>query len=209
MFVRLGVTIPVDLHLENGKIVLMKNSLKLFSLFLFLTALPAFAGLEVGSKVDAFSANADSGDVWQLSENLGKKNIVVYFYPAAMTGGCTKQACAYRDQSAALNDVDAIVIGVSGDSVNNLKLFKQANALNFPLLSDANGSIASQFGVATKEGGSIERELDGIMHTLTRALTTMRWTFVINKEGKIVYKNDKVNPTEDTGTVIELLKKLG
>lgn len=179
------------------------------SLVLFFSGICAFAGLEVGSKVDAFAANADSGDLWQLSEHLGKKNIIVYFYPAAMTGGCTKQACAYRDQSAALNGVDAVVVGVSGDSVNNLKLFKKANDLNFPLLSDANGSIAQMFGVATRDGGSIEREVDGIMHTLTRGITTMRWTFIIGKDGSIVYKNDDVKATEDTATVIEELKKLG
>ena len=187
----------------------MKNSIKLMPLLLLVSAVSAFAGLEVGSKVNAFAANDDTGTLWQLSEHLGKKNIVVYFYPAAMTGGCTKQACAYRDQSAALNGVDAVVVGVSGDSVNNLKLFKQANDLNFTLLSDANGSIASQFGVATRDGGSIEREVAGIMHTLTRGITTMRWTFIIGKDGSIVYKNDKVKATEDTSTVIAEIKKLG
>lgn len=187
----------------------MKKSLRLIPIALLITAVSAFAGLDVGSKVDPFIANTDTGDLWQLSEQIGKKNIVVYFYPAAMTGGCTKQACAYRDQSAALNEVDAIVVGVSGDSVNNLKLFKQANDLNFPLLSDADGSIAEQFGVATRDGGSIEREIEGMMHTLTRGITTMRWTFIIGKDGTIVYKNDAVNATEDTATVIEEIKKLG
>ena len=186
----------------------MKRILSLFSLLLLISGLTASAGLEVGSKVDSFIANADSGDLWQLSEHVGKKNIVVYFYPAAMTNGCTKQACAYRDQSAALNDVDAVVVGVSGDSVNNLKLFKQANDLNFPLLSDADGSIAELFGVATRGGGSIERQLDGITHVLTRGLTTMRWTFIIDKNGKVVYKNDQVKATEDTSTVLAELKKL-
>ena len=188
----------------------MKKSLSLISLFLLVSSLIASAGLEVGSKVETFSANADSGDLWQLSDYLGKKNVVVYFYPAAMTGGCTKQACAYRDQSAALNDVDAVVVGISGDSVNNLKLFKKANDLNFPLLSDANGGIADMFGVSVGRGSkSIEREVDGIMHTLTRGLTTSRWTFIIGKDGSVVYKNDKVNATEDTATVIAELKKLG
>ena len=186
----------------------MKRILSLLSLLFLISGLSASAGLEVGSDVDPFIANADSGDLWQLSEHIGKKNIVVYFYPAAMTGGCTKQACAYRDQSSALNDVDAVVVGVSGDSVNNLKLFKQANDLNFPLLSDADGSIAELFGVATRGGASIERQLDGITHVLTRGITTMRWTFIIGKNGKVVYKNDKVNATEDTSTVISELKKL-
>jgi peroxiredoxin Q/BCP len=187
----------------------MKTSFKFVSLFLLISAISANAGLEVGSSVDSFAANDDTGILWQLSDHIGKKNIVVYFYPAAMTGGCTKQACAYRDQSAALNEVDAVVVGVSGDSVNNLKLFKQANDLNFTLLSDASGSIAAQFGVATRDGASIEREVAGIMHTLTRGITTMRWTFIIDKNGSVVYKNDKVKPTEDTSAVIAEIKKLG
>ena len=115
------------------------------------------SGLDVGDQVGGFVANDDTGSLWSLHDHLGKRNIVVYFYPAAMTGGCTKQACAYRDRSAHLHELDAIVVGVSGDSVNNLKLFKQANQLNFTLLSDVDGSIARLFGVPIRDGGSIER----------------------------------------------------
>ena len=175
-------------------------------LALFSTA--AFAGLNVGSTVDSLVANDDEGNLWSLNDHLGEKNIVVYFYPAAMTGGCTKQACAYRDQSAALNDLDAIVVGVSGDSVSGLALFKEANALNFTLISDIDGSIAQKFGVATRDGGSIEREVNGATHTLSRGITTGRWTFVISKAGEIVYKDDAVKAAEDTNNVISLLKKI-
>ena len=171
---------------------------------LFSTA--TFAGLNIGSKVDSLVANDDEGNLWSLQHHLGKKNIVVYFYPAAMTGGCTKQACAYRDQSSALNDLDAV--GVSGDSVSSLALFKEANGLNFTLISDIDGSIAEQFGVATRGGGSIEREVNGATHTLAREITTLRWTFVINKAGEIVYKDDAVKATEDTGNVIAILNKV-
>lgn len=186
----------------------MKTSLKLLCLSFLLITQSAVAGLELGDKVDGFSANADDGELWQLADHLGEKNIVVYFYPAAMTGGCTKQACAYRDQSAALNDVDGVVIGVSGDSVNSLKLFKDMHGLNFDLLSDPNGGIANLFGVSVKGGGSIERDVNGTLHTLTRGLTTMRWTYIIGKDGTIVYKNDAVNASEDAETVIEALKSL-
>ena len=184
----------------------------LFSSLIALSLLPltATAGaIEVGHEVSPFTANDDSGNLWQLSNHLGQKNIVVYFYPAAMTGGCTKQACAYRDASVKLNDLDAVVVGVSGDSVNNLKLFKQAHGLNFALLSDANGGIAEQFGVPSRKGGSIEREVAGIMHTLTRGLTTSRWTFIIDKSGKVVYMDNAVKATEDAGNVVSELKKLG
>ncbi len=173
---------------------------------LSLFAASAFAGIEVGSTVSGVNANDDQGNLWSLEDHLGEKNVIVYFYPAAMTGGCTKQACAYRDQSAALNDADAIVVGVSGDSVNNLRLFKEAHGLNFTLISDIDGAIAKKFGVATRNGGSIEREINGALHTLTRGITTGRWTFVIDKSGKVIYKDDAVKATEDTNNVLNLLK---
>ena len=165
--------------------------------------------LNVGDQVPGFVANDDMGNLWGLNDHLGKRNIVVYFYPAAMTGGCTKQACAYRDRSADLEDLDAIVVGVSGDSVNNLRLFKQANYLNFTLLSDIDGNIARIFAVPTREGGSIEREVAGRKHILARGLTTGRWTFVVGKDGKVLYKNTEVRATEDTATVIGRIAKLG
>lgn len=177
---------------------------------LALTVLPAtrgLAALQPGDDVPPFSANADTGEIWSLADHWGKKNIIVYFYPAAMTGGCTKQACAYRDFSAELSAVDAIVIGVSGDSVNNLALFKTAHGLNFPLLSDPSGSIAELFGVPTREGGSIEREVSGTKHTLVRSLSVSRWTFVIGKDRKVSYKNDAVNAAEDSATVLAALKE--
>lgn len=188
-------------YMKSIRLILASGILAFFSA-------AVFAGLNVGSKVDSLVANDDEGNLWSLQDHLGKKNIVVYFYPAAMTGGCTKQACAYRDQSSALNDLDAVVVGVSGDSVSSLALFKEANGLNFTLISDIDGSIAEQFGVATRGGGSIEREVNGATHTLTRGITTLRWTFVINKAGEIVYKDDAVKATEDTGNVIALLKKI-
>ena len=163
--------------------------------------------MHVGDRVPGFVANDDTGNLWSLTEQSVKKNIVVYFYPAAMTGGCTKQACAYRDSSADLEKLDAIVVGVSGDSVNNLRLFKEANQLNFTLLSDIDGGIARLFGVPTRAGGSIEREIDGKPYILARGLTTARWTYVIGKNREILYRNTEVRATEDTATVIEEIGK--
>lgn len=166
------------------------------------------ATLEIGSEVPSFAANDDSGEIWNLADHLGKDNIVVYFYPAAMTGGCTAQACSYRDFSSQLTAEDAIVVGVSGDSVKGLSLFKQAHDLNFTLLSDPNGSIAEHFGVPTREGGSLEREINGELHTLKRNLTTSRWTFIISKDGEIVYQAADVNAKEDASSVLAELAKL-
>ena len=183
----------------------MKTLLKstLLALMTFSASL-LHAGLEVGSEASAFAINDDSGEIWNAADFLGKKNIVVYFYPAAMTGGCTKQACAYRDYSSAFEEADAVVVGISGDSVNNLAYFKKAHNLNFPLLSDPDGSVAKYFGVATRGGGSYTPK--GTLDELVRSITTMRWTFVIGKDGKVIYKNDEVKATEDTATVLSILK---
>lgn len=187
--------------------------MKLFLRLLALTAMTAHAtlttaALDVGSELtEAFAANDDTGEIWSSSEYLGKKNIVVYFYPAAMTGGCTAQACSYRDTSSSLDEADAIVVGVSGDSVKGLALFREAHNLNFPLLSDPNGSIAQLFGVPTRAGGSLEREIGGETHTLTRNLTTSRWTFIIGKDGTVIYKNQDVDAGEDPSAVLAALKE--
>ncbi|MFV0592290.1 MAG: peroxiredoxin [Draconibacterium sp.] len=162
--------------------------------------------LNVGDKAPEFKAKADNGSDWDLKDYIGKKFIVVYFYPAAMTGGCTKQACAYRDFKSEIASADAMVVGISGDKVEGLKLFKKANNLNFMLLSDANGEIAGKFGVPTRAGGSITREIDGQDFDLVRGVTASRWTFVIDKSGKIVYKNTEVDATKDTQQILEFIK---
>ena len=136
---------------------------KLGSILIILVsfALSTYSGeLEVGDDAPDFKAKSDNETVWNLSDYIGDKNIVVYFYPAAMTGGCTAQACAYRDLSSNLESVDALVVGISGDNIEGLKVFKNANDLNFPLLSDESGDIAEKFGVPTRDGGTIEREVE-------------------------------------------------
>jgi thioredoxin-dependent peroxiredoxin len=164
-------------------------------------------GLNVGDKVANFEAKADNGKVWKSKKVIGKKNLVVYFYPAAMTGGCTKQACAYRDAMDDLSSVNAEVVGISGDEIKNLELFKQAHNLNFTLLSDPDGSIARMFGVPVTEGKrTIEREVEGKLFTLARELTTSRWTFIVDKQGKVIYKSTDVNAEEDSKAVLEVLK---
>ena len=192
----------------------MKLNMKLLSVAIAILLSSAVfgqsTGLEVGDKVPTFSAKADDGKTWKSKQVIGKENLVVYFYPAAMTGGCTKQACAYRDSKEELAALDAEVVGISGDEVQNLELFKRANNLNFTLLSDPDGSIAKTFGVPLKEGErSIEGEVENQLYTLTRKVTTSRWTFVINKDGKVVYKSTEGNAEEDSKNVMEVLKKLG
>jgi peroxiredoxin Q/BCP len=161
-----------------------------------------------GDPAPAFQANDDNGELWKSSDFLNKKYIVVYFYPAAMTGGCTVQACSYRDHKSGLDELDVELVGISGDPVKNLKLFKMANNLNFTLLSDVSGEIAKKFGVPLDKGGSIERKVDGKDITMQRALTSARWTFIIDKGGKIAYKNTQVKAANDSQDVLNFIKRL-
>jgi len=163
-------------------------------------------GLAIGDKAPAFTATTDDGSTWKLADFVGKKNVVVYFYPAAMTGGCTKQACAYRDSQPAIESANAVVVGVSGDNPEGLKLFKKAENLNFTLLADEKGEIARMFGVPVKDGGTITREIEGKSYDLTRGATASRWTFIIDKKGNIVYKNELVDAAKDAEAVLAFLK---
>ncbi|MBN1997674.1 peroxiredoxin [candidate division KSB1 bacterium] len=163
---------------------------------------------EIGDPAPQFEALDAQDQTWRSKDVIGKKNLVVYFYPVAMTGGCTTQACAYRDAQEDLENLDIEVVGISGDAVKNLQLFKQAHQLNFTLLSDKGGEIAKKYGVPLSDGGSIEKEIDGKTETLVRDVTTARWTFIIDKTGTIVYKNTSVDVQNDSNKVIEFLKSL-
>ncbi len=184
---------------------------KLFLLMViagFGTVSLATTPVNVGDKAPVFSGLDENGDVWNSENFVGKDYLVVYFYPAAMTGGCTAQACAYRDFQDEFSGVGAKVIGISGDEPKNLVYFKKANNLNFTLLSDLGGEISKAFGVETREGGTIQREIAGAKVDLTRSITSMRWTFIIDKKGNIVYKDDAVNAQEDSKNTLETIKKL-
>jgi thioredoxin-dependent peroxiredoxin len=185
----------------------MKAQILAFAIIIFSSfSITDQQGLSVGDNAPVLKALADDGSTWDIQEFLGKKYIVVYFYPAAMTGGCTKQACSYRDHRDDLVAAGVEVVGVSGDRVENLRLFKQAENLNFTLLSDDKGNIAKAFGVPVGDGGTIKRTVGDTEHELVREITTRRWTFIIGKNGKIIYKNDSVNAENDTQEVLNFIR---
>jgi thioredoxin-dependent peroxiredoxin len=160
--------------------------------------------IEVGKAAPEFEAKDDKGDVWKSSEHVGKKIVVVYFYPADLTGGCTKQACGFRDHHAELKAAGVEVIGVSGDSMQNHQLFRKVHALNFPLLADENGTVAKAFGVPLRDGATITRSVDGVEAKLTRGVTASRWTFVIGLDGNIIHKNTTVKAEKDCESVLKI-----
>ncbi|HBE42124.1 MAG TPA: peroxiredoxin [Bacteroidales bacterium] len=184
-----------------------KHIFSIAFLLLISLTLSGQQGLSVGDNAPLFKAMADDGTIWDISKYLGNNYIVVYFYPAAMTGGCTKQACSYRDHKDDLQSAGIEVVGVSGDKIENLRLFKQAESLNFTLLSDEKGDIATAFGVPLADGGAIKRTVSGTEHELLRGVTAKRWTFVIGKDKKIIYKNGAVNAEKDTEEVLDFIKQ--
>ena len=167
------------------------------------------ADLKVGDKAPTFSVKDDSGKDWKSADHFGKKIVVVYFYPADCTGGCTKQAIGFTKDAKALADLGVEVVGVSGDSVRNHQLFKKRDSLTVTLLADEKGEVAEAFGVPYTPGAKeVKVMIDGKEEVLVRGVTTKRWTYVVGKDGKVAYKNEMVNAAEDSQKIIEVVKGL-
>jgi peroxiredoxin Q/BCP len=175
--------------------------------------------LKVGDPAPRFEARDDGDKSWSSTDHVGKQIVVIYFYPADFTPGCMAQAQKFRDSMNLLVEKGVVVIGVSGDRVATHELFKKVQKLNFTLLADENGEVAKKFGVPLGKGGEVRPrdamnkpilDDDGRPLVVKRDVTAARWTFIIGKDGTIVYKNIKVNPTEDAKQVtafIEQMKK--
>lgn len=176
---------------------------------LFLAAPTIAAEVSVGDAAPSFEALDDQGNVWRSADHVGKQILVVYFYPADMTGGCTKQACGYRDKMAELGAEGVAVIGVSGDSVENHRLFKKVHSLNFTLLADGEGKVADAFGVPVTLGEKTVTKLIGDEEKLLlRTATAKRWTFVIDRDGTVAYKDSSVQAAEDPEKIAGVVKSL-
>ncbi|MFP3074234.1 MAG: peroxiredoxin [Caldivirga sp.] len=146
--------------------------------------------VKVGDKAPIFESVDDSGNRFSLADYIGKHNIVLYFYPKDDTPGCTREACAFRDNWDALKDYDVVVIGVSSDDVNSHSRFKAKYRLPFILVSDPDGKI---------------RELYGAKGFIIPA----RVTFIIDKRGVIrhVY-NSQLNPTNHVKEALKTLERI-
>jgi peroxiredoxin Q/BCP len=155
--------------------------------------MPPTQRLEVGDKAPAFSLPDADGKPVKLSDFKGRK-VVVYFYPAASTPGCTKQACDFRDSLAQLNEAGLDVIGISPDKPEKLAKFRDAESLTFPLLSDPERSVLTAwgtFGEKTMYGKTV--------HGVIRS------TFVVDEKGKIEVAQYNVKAT---GHVAKLRRDL-
>jgi peroxiredoxin Q/BCP len=144
--------------------------------------------------------------------------IVLYFYPGDFTGGCIKQAEAFRAELAMLTDAGVEVVGVSGDTVATHKLFKETYGLKHTLLADPEGALAKQLGVPVTErlakvrtrgpdGKPLLNE-KGKSIFVERPVTLPRWTLLIGRDGKLAAKRTTVNPTTEAGEVLKLVETL-
>ena len=109
-------------------------------------------GVGVGSKAPDFSLPSQSGEMVSLKDFLGEKLVILYFYPKDDTPGCTKEACAFRDEHEEFGKLDAEVIGVSSDSVESHRRFAEKHDLSFTLLSDEGGKVRRMYGVPNTFG---------------------------------------------------------
>lgn len=151
---------------------------------------------KIGNKAPAFKLKNQNGDIVTLSSFAGEKNVVVYFYPKAMTPGCTVQACGITDSHKEFAKLDTVVLGISPDPVNRLEKFREKHDLNFDLLSDEDKAIAEKYGVWGLKK-FMGKEFMGII----------RKTFIINKVGRLVHIMDKVKTKTHHEDVIALIKE--
>ena len=155
--------------------------------------MPPTPRLAVGDKAPAFSLPDADGNVVSLSDFAGRK-VVVYFYPAASTPGCTKQACDFRDSLAELNEAGLDVVGISPDKPAKLAKFRDAEGLTFPLLSDPEREVLTQWG-AFGEKTMYGKTVQGVI----------RSTFVVDEKGDIEVAQYNVKAT---GHVAKLRRDL-
>ncbi|ALM16026.1 Alkyl hydroperoxide reductase/ Thiol specific antioxidant/ Mal allergen [Mycobacteroides abscessus subsp. abscessus] len=139
--------------------------------------------LEVGDKAPTFTLLDADGKKVSLSSYKGRK-VIIYFYPAAMTPGCTKQACDFRDSLAELNEAGLDVIGISPDKPEKLAKFRDRDGVNFPLLSDPDKTTLTAYG-AFGEKKLYGKIVEGVI----------RSTFVVDEKGNIEVAQYNVKAT--------------
>jgi peroxiredoxin Q/BCP len=152
--------------------------------------------LEAGTQAPDFTLPDQDGSDVTLS-GLAGKTVVLYFYPKADTPGCTTQACGIRDHASEYDAAGVTVLGVSPDSVKDVKKFYDKQSLNFTLLADADHAVAEEYGVWA------EKSMYGKTYW-----GNLRATFIIDGEGRIARVFPKVSPKTHDDVVLEALQEL-
>jgi len=148
--------------------------------------------VKVGDVAPDFTLRNQSGELVSLRDFVGKKAVVLYFYPKDFSRGCTAEACAFRDSYEAFKDAGAEVIGVSSQSVDSHDKFASMYRLPFILLSDEDGNVRKLYGVPSSFG-----------------ILPGRVTYVIDRKGTVRYIfNSQLNPTKHIEEALRILKEI-
>lgn len=162
----------------------------MFSMF----SLSSFADIpKAGDVAPIFTGVDQDGKAFNLADHIGKKLVLLYFYPKDFTGGCTKEACGLRDRMGDLQADDVEVIGVSHDSVDSHKKFIEKYQLNFTLVADPDGKIISAYDVK-----------------MPLLPMSKRVSFLIGRDGKVIHVTNAMNPQihfDEMKAAIDGLKK--
>lgn len=149
--------------------------------------------LEVGTKAPEFTLPDQNGELHSLSDYKGQK-VILYFYPKDMTGGCTSQACNFRDRYPQIREKGAVILGVSKDSVESHKRFEEKHGLPFPLLADTELEVITAYDV-------LKPGKDG---KPTKSL--IRSTYLIDEDGIIIKAFGAVKPKDNADQMLEVLE---
>lgn len=141
--------------------------------------------LEIGTKAPEFTLPDQNGELHSLKDYRGKK-VILYFYPKDNTPGCTKQACGFSERLPQFFEKNAVILGVSRDSVASHKRFEEKQGLGFTLLSDTERKVIEAYDV-WKEKKNYGKVSMGVVRT----------TYLIDEDGIIIRANDKVKAAED------------
>ena len=153
--------------------------------------------LQPGQSAPVFTLPDADMQAVKLSSFLGKKHIVLYFYPRDDTPGCTLQAAEFSDHEGEFQRCNCIILGVSRDDCLTHAAFRDKHGLSIPLLSDPEGEVCRRYGVLQ------EKETDGV-----RKECLVRSTFVIDKKGVIRHVAYGVNPRHHAAEIYDLVRKL-
>lgn len=150
------------------------------------------SAIKKGDIIPGFQLKNQHGKLVRISEYVGKKNLVLFFYPKDDTPGCTREACSFRDHYEAFQDAGAEVIGISGQSVESHKNFAQKHRLTYQLLSDEGNKVRKLFGVPS--------DLFGLLPG--------RVTYIANQQGKVIYVfNSQMQVEKHVEEALNVLKE--
>jgi thioredoxin-dependent peroxiredoxin len=181
------IEVKVEVQSQPDKLLItmkINSALTLAATLFMAAATAALAGpLAAGDTAPAFTGVDQNGKTVNSSDIVGKKIVLLYFYPKDFTGGCTKEACGFRDRMADLQKDNVELIGVSFDTADSHKAFAAKYGLGFELIADTDGKITDAYGVRMKD-----------KNTMQDKNMSNRVSFLIGTDGKIVHVTNSGNP---------------